>query len=104
VNTWNPDPRWPQHIVALAAAIADGVDARPMLHDALLEEGLPEIARYVSICSLGCIADSCFTRSIPIGIILNDGCAVGKWWMSRIDPYLASCSLNTNIQPSQERP
>lgn len=70
---WNPDPKWPRHIIMLAEVIVEGDDVREPLHDALLEEGLPLTAIEILHTVLGkCWVKPEWAASFIIGIILND--------------------------------
>lgn len=97
---WNPDPRWPRHIVQLCEALAEGEECQYALHDAFLEEGLPESAKSTLepregydpiITPAGMIGETRLTRSVIAGIVLNDGYLCSDTWgeMKEIKAYLA---------------
>lgn len=92
MSKWNPDPGWPAHIVALAERIADGEDCRDQLHDALLDEGLPESAAMSACEPLGGFSSfSGWAKGWLIGWIVGDGYITDsklKTWWEQNDPQV----------------
>lgn len=73
--TWNPDPRFPSHVVEMAACCARGDDVRGPLADWFEENGMIETADFARDTSLGMVSNGRLTRSVLLGVIVGDGWA-----------------------------
>ena len=73
---WNPDQRWPEHIIGLTKDIARGKDVRAEFKDAFEEEGLFLCAKNVDILELGVLpirtqlTKSVFSMLMPLIVLL----------------------------------
>ncbi len=100
---WNPDPRWPKSVVACAMAIADGIDERPMLHDALVEMGYQGgWLKDIKGDALGPMGLNNWTSSALVGVILNDGYEAEEgWYAAQLREFFPSGSRAPQTEPSR---